>query len=216
MRAKSNFKAEKVEYIPGIGIDLTKYNSVEVDRDLKRSELLLPLDSFVVLSIGELNRNKNHEVVIKAIAKINNTDIHYVICGEGPLNGYLKNLSKNLGIENQVHLLGYRKDIDEICKASDIFVFPSLREGLGMAALEAMACGLPIITSNVHGIVDYSINGENGYNCSPLDINSISNGIEKLCGNTELISKFSKKNEQVIQNFTFEKTSEIIMRIYCL
>lgn len=85
--------------------------------------------------------------------KIVNPDIHYLVCGKGNLDGHLRNLSKELGLEDQVHLLGFRKDIPEICKISDVFAFPSYREGLGMAALEAMACGLPIITSNVHGMV---------------------------------------------------------------
>ena len=124
-RAKSKFKAKRVEYIPGVGLDIDKFKNVVVDKVGKRQELSLPEDAFVILSVGELNKNKNHEVVIRAIAKIKNPDIHYLVCGKGNLDGHLRNLSKELGLEDQVHLLGFRKDIPEICKISDVFAFPS-------------------------------------------------------------------------------------------
>src|SRR5699024_8269918 len=119
----------------------------------------IPVESFLILSVGELNKNKNHETIIRSIAKLSDLNVHYVICGQGPLKNYLRELSIELGIEKRVHLLGYREDIPEICKVSDVFAFPSIREGLGMAALEAMASNLPILTSNVHGINDYSVEG---------------------------------------------------------
>lgn len=213
-RAKEKFKAKRVEYIPGVGLDIDKFKNVVVDKVGKRQELSLPEDAFVVLSVGELNKNKNHEVVIRAIAKIKNPTIHYVICGKGPLESYLNNLAAELGVSKNVHLLGFRGDIPEICKVADVFAFPSLREGLGMAALEAMACGLPIITSNVHGIVDYSIDGETGYNCSPESINCFSNRIEKIFQNDELRYNFSEKSTEIVHVFILDKSLTSISRIY--
>lgn len=169
-RVKSKFKSKKVEYIPGIGIDLKKFNSVELDRDLKRDELGLPKDAFVVLSVGELNKNKNHEVVIRAIAKIDNPDIHYVVCGQGELESYLRKLSKKLGIESQIHLLGFRKDISEICKTSDVFAFPSFREGLSVALMEAMVCELSIICSEIRGNKDLIDDNKGGYLIDPINV----------------------------------------------
>lgn len=213
-RAKSKLKAKKVEYIPGVGIDLEKINLVKVDKDLKRSELGLPKDAFIVLSVGELNKNKNHEVVIRAIAKLNNPDIYYVICGKGQLSKYLANLSKELGIENQVYLLGFRKDITEICKSSDLFVFPSYREGLGIAALEAMSCGLPIITSNVHGIVDYSTDGKTGYICKPTDVDCFSKHIKSLYNDLDKRSEMALNNIEVVKIFEIKGVKNIISNIY--
>lgn len=213
-RAKSKFKAKRVEYIPGVGIDLDKFNAVEIDRALKRSQLGLPEDAFVVLSVGELNKNKNHEVIIKAIGKIDNPKIHYIICGQGQLDGHLRNLSKELGIENQVHLLGFKNDIPEICKCSDLFAFPSYREGLGMAALEAMACGLPLITSNVHGIVDYSIEGENGYNCSPNDIDSFSKYIKTIYTDIDKRNQMAANNIEAVKKFNQLNVLNLMEQIY--
>ena len=213
-RAKSKFKAKRVEYIPGVGIDLEKFNAVEIDRALKRSQLGLPEDAFVVLSVGELNKNKNHEVVIRAIAKIDNPGIHYLVCGQGNLDGYLRNLSKELGIENQVHLLGFKNDIPEICKCSDLFAFPSYREGLGMAALEAMACGLPLITSNVHGIVDYSIDGITGFARNPKDLDGIISSIKVLIGSKQQIQQMGEYNLSEVNKYALENVLKKMGKIY--
>ena len=78
----------------------------------------------MLLSVGELGTRKNHEVVIRALGELKDKDIHYAICGEGVLEDYLKNLCKELGIAENVHFLGYHRDIPEICKAADIYVFP--------------------------------------------------------------------------------------------
>ena len=146
--------------------------------------------------------------------KIKNPDIHYLVCGKGNLDGHLRNLSKELGLEDQVHLLGFRKDIPEICKISDVFAFPSYREGLGMAALEAMACGLPIITSNVHGIVDYSIDGETGYNCSPTDVDSFSKYIKNLYLDIEKRNRMTANNIEAVKKFNQLNVLNLMEQIY--
>jgi Glycosyltransferase len=213
-RAKKSFKAGKVEYIPGVGVDTKKFSEAVVDKSEKRSELGLPQDAFLVLSVGELNKNKNHETVIKAIAKLNNPNVYYVICGQGVLENCLKDLIKELGLEKQVKLLGYRRDIAEICRAADVFAFPSKREGLGLAALEAMAFGLPLVTSNVHGIVDYSINEVTGYNCSPTDVDGFAEAIQKMINNEELKTKMGRSNKKVVKKFDIENTCKIMTNIY--
>ena len=81
-RAKKSFKARRVEYIPGVGLDTKKFTNVIIDKSAKRKELDVPDNAFVVFSVGELNKNKNHEIVIKALAKLNNFKIYYVICGQ--------------------------------------------------------------------------------------------------------------------------------------
>ncbi|OPJ55317.1 glycosyltransferase family 4 protein [Alkalithermobacter paradoxus] len=215
-RAKSKFKAKRVEYIPGVGIDLEKFNTLEVDRDLKRSKLGLPKDAFVILSVGELNKNKNHEVIIRAIAKINNLDIHYVVCGEGQLKRYLRDLSKELGLENQVHLLGFRKDIPEICKISDIFVFPSYREGLSVALMEAMANGLPVVCSKIRGNSDLIEDGKGGYLVEPRDIEGFAKYIKELIENSRLRSEFGEFNLKKIENYSIENVLKEMENIYKL
>lgn len=213
-RAQCKFKAKRVEYIPGIGIDLKKFNTVEVDRDLKCSELDLPKDAFVVLSVGEVNKNKNHEVVIRAIAKIDNPNIHYIVCGQGKLEGHLRSLGKELGLENQVHLLGFRKDIPEIFKISDIFVFPSYREGLSVALMEAMANGLPVVCSNIRGNSDLIEYEKGGYLVEPGDIVGFAKYMKNLIEASRLRSEFGGFNLEKIENYSIENVLKEIEEIY--
>lgn len=215
-RAKSKFKARRVEYIPGVGIDLVKFNTVEVDRALKRSQLGLPEDAFIVLSVGELNKNKNHEVVIRAIAKINNPDIHYVICGQGKLDGYLRKLSKEMGIENQVHILGFRKDIPELCKISDVFAFPSYREGLSVALMEAMANGLPVVCSKIRGNSDLIEDKIGGYLVPPNDLAEVTRAIQHLVNNYEKAVAMGTCNQKNIIDYRLDKVLEKINKILSL
>ena len=113
-RAKRSFKAGRIEYVPGVGVDVEKYGSVVVDRKAKRKELGLAEDDFVLVSTGELNDNKNHKTVIQAVHRLNNPSVKYLICGQGPLKNELLNLVQKLGLEHQIMLLGYRTDIIEI------------------------------------------------------------------------------------------------------
>lgn len=153
-RAINKFFASRVEYVPGIGVDLKKFRDVRVNKNDKRIELGLKEKDKVLLSVGELNKNKNHEVVIKAIKKIDESEIKYLIVGQGKLKNYLKKLVKELGLEKQVLFLGFRSDVAELYKIADIFVFPSKREGLSVALIEALASGLTCVVSAIRGNVD--------------------------------------------------------------
>lgn len=169
-----DFKAKRVHYVPGVGIDLDKFAPPtdvaerQREKDEKRRELMLKPDDFVVLSVGELIKRKNHEVVIQAIAQIKRESeetynrLQYLICGRGVLEQELKQLAKELEVEEHVHFLGYRSDICQICHASDLFVFMSFQEGLPVALMEAMACGLPVVCSAIRGNEDLVSDGENG------------------------------------------------------
>lgn len=213
-RVKHDFKTSSVEYIPGVGLDTKKIRNIVGDNSRKRKEIGINERGFIILSVGELNKNKNHETIIKAVAKLKNNNIYYVICGQGSLECSLRNLSKELGVENQIKLLGYREDIIQICKASDVFAFPSKREGLGMAALEAMASGLPIITSNVHGIIDYSIDGKTGFCNDPMDVDGFARSIEILSKNKDLRIGMGKYNKDYIKKFSLEVTKDRLASIY--
>ena len=171
------FYTKKVKYIPGVGLDTEKIRNIIVDKKKKREELGLIEDNIVLLSVGELSKRKNHIIPIKALAQIkNNKNIFYLIAGVGPLENYLKEECKKLKIENQVKFLGFRKDIYELCKISDIYIFPSLQEGLPVALMEALCCNLPIICSNIRGNNDLVEDGKNGF----LVKNNIDEYIKKI------------------------------------
>ena len=192
-RAKT-FKAKKVAYIPGIGVDTNKFRNVKVDRNKKREELEIPGDSVVLLSIGELIERKNHETALKAVSNLKNKNYVYLICGEGKLDIYLNAQIRKLGIEDKVRFLGFRSDIPEICVAADIFIFPSYQEGLPVSVMEAMSTGLPIICSSIRGNTDLIKNGIGGFLHEPEDVMGLSKCIDELLIDEELRKKMGQVN----------------------
>lgn len=166
--ATEKFKNTSVAYVPGVGIDTEKFANATVDREAKRAEIDVPSDAYLVLSVGELNKNKNHEVVLRALAELGDKSIHYAIAGKGNLDKHLLELAEKLGISDNFHLLGYRTDVAELYKVAGVFVLPSFREGLNVSIMESLAAGLPVICSNIRGNCDMVKDGENGYLADPF------------------------------------------------
>lgn len=184
-----------------------------------RSQLLkksigIPLGAFVILSVGEVNRNKNHRVILEAIHKLADETIYYIICGRGNQKETLENLAKEYGMENRLKMLGYQTNIAEWLSVSDVFAFPSVREGLGLAALEAMAAGLPLITSDSGGIKDYMQNGKTGFCCSYHDTDGFAKAIKKLKEDSALREKIGEENKIAVQKFDIENVKKIMKEIY--
>ena len=103
----------------------------------------------MVLSVGEVNKNKNHKVGIEALAKLRDKNTYYVICGRGPMMEAHKELAQSMGVGDRVIFTGYRTDVADFYKTADLFLFPSFREGLPVAVMEAIAAGLPCIASRI-------------------------------------------------------------------
>lgn len=200
--------------MPGVGIDVNAVRSIKINRADKRKELDIPSDALFLLSVGEINKNKNHQIILNALGLIKENKIHYAIAGRGPEEENLIMLAKKLGLAKNFHLLGYRKDVFELCASADIFCFPSKREGLGVAALEGMAAGLPILTSNVHGINDFSINGETGFKYSPLDAAGFASGIKRLAADSLLRKRMGEHNQEVVKRFSSEQAVLQLQKIY--
>lgn len=210
-RAKT-FNVKRVEYIHGIGINTARLTLGDNKNDI-RAELGIDKDDFLVLSVGELNENKNQKTIIKAIVEIGDEDIHYVLCGKGDQLENLQNLTAELGLEEKVHFLGYRKDVVDICSQADVYVMPSYREGLPVASLEAMYCGLPLVTSNIRGLSDVMEQGKSGYMCRPDDIHGFAEGIRKLKKNTEMRKQMGLRNRETVKPYCIENTKKEILTL---
>jgi len=212
--AKKKMKAKEICHVPGVGIDISRFKDVKVERHVKRREIGVPEDCFLLLSVGELNENKNHQIIIKALAKLKNPDIHYIIAGVGDKKDYLIELAKKLAVSEQVHLLGYRNDIPELNYSADVFCFPSMREGLGLAAIEAMACGLPIIAAENRGTREYVRNGSNGFICRFNDVDGFAEKIQTLYNAPEMAKKFGCSGESCSVTYDMSAVNAIMKRIY--
>lgn len=212
MRAKKHMHAKHTMYIPGVGIDLNKFGKSQIDVKKKRTELNIPTDCTLLLSVGELNENKNHQRVIHALIQLPE-NVHYAIVGIDHLDGYNQKLAEELRVADRVHILGYRKDVSEIYAMSDIFVFPSYREGLSVSLMEAMATGLPCVVSKIRGNSDL-IDENRGELFDPFSTESCLYAIQKVLGGDW--ASYKASNQTFIQNFSLEAVMAKMKEIYLL
>ena len=197
---------KKVFHINGVGVDTEKYKKLKIDREQYRKQLGISADEILILSIGELSIRKNHIVIVDAIAKLKDKDKYvFAICGRSMMgNGTedaIKSAAKEKGVK--VKFLGFRSDIPQIVHCADIGAIPSIREGLGLAGIETLSVGVPMIGSDVQGIKEYIINGETGFLCNPFSSTDFAEAIKKLSDYSyraslkqncmDIVEKFDKK-----------------------
>lgn len=208
--AEKRMKAKKIVYIPGVGIDLSKFRNETINKWDKRSEFRIPADKLWILGVGELSKRKNHEILIRAVAKVE--DVYLTIAGKGELQDELSSLIQELRIESRVSLIGFRKDVSELCEAADVFAFPSYQEGLPVALMEAMASGKPVICSNIRGNTDLIDEGKGGLYFEPDNLEQIVEDIKKikLSDRCEL----GVYNKQKIKSFDLIEVMKQCKKIY--
>lgn len=211
--AQKKFKHTKVVYVPGVGVDTKKFRSNLPKKNNLRQSLEIDNNDILLVSVGELSTRKNHEVVIRALAQIENNSLKYVICGLGSLQDYLEKLVSDLQIESQVFFLGYRSDIADILNISNIYVFPSLQEGLPVALMEAMACGKAVVCSSIRGNTDL-IDEKGGALFDPENSDSCMRAIKDLLNRD--LTEMGKYNRKKVEGFSREKVEDCMRKIYKL
>lgn len=204
--------AKKVEYVPGIGVHTKEFKNVMINRKAKRAEFGFKDIDFVFMSTGQISVRKNHEVIIKALAELNNTNVKYLIAGFGEEEDRLKKLALELGVTNQVVFAGYRNDVKELLHAVDGFAFPSLQEGLPVALMEAMAVGLPIVCSRIRGNEDLICNGVGGFLVDPYNIEGFKKGMELIVNGVS--EEMGATNIEMMKNFDIDTVNKKMRQIY--
>ena len=217
VRARKLFPIKNVHLVHGVGVDIKKIENIEIDRQQKKLELKILNEQIVLLSIGELNDNKNHELVIDCLKDFNNVNFKYLICGDGVLKEKLQAKIKQYDLEDKVELLGYRTDILELLKICDFFIFPSKREGLPVSIMEAMACRVPVIGSKIRGNSDLIQDNINGFLFSLDDrkefIQIITKFLLKEYDEDDL--NFIKENAfKSVQNYSLKNVLDELKKVY--
>lgn len=207
-------KGGKVFKVHGVGISLDDFMDIKVDRSEKRKELGLKDTDIVCISAGDLVARKNYGTSIEALAKVENNNLHYLICGVGPEKENLKRLAEEKGMANKVHFLGFRTDVKELMKISDIFLFTTLQEGMPRSMMEAMACGLPCVASKIRGNVDLLEEGKGGYLRVVNDVTGFSECLKKLANDDLLRKEMSEHNLESIKMYDVKIVKEEIKNIY--
>lgn len=212
--AKKHFRNTQVHHLPGIGIHVDAYAQAQSCEAELRESLGIDESQKLILSVGELNDNKNQRTVIQALTLPQLENVHYLIVGEGSGRAQLAEYAASLNVGDRVHLLGFRRDVAALLHASDVFVFPSYREGLPVAVMEAMAAGVPVVASRIRGNVDLIEDGHNGFLCEPEDAAGFAESIRKLLHDPALAEQFRRNSLEKIRRYDTRIVMDRLRSIY--
>lgn len=174
---------KNVYHINGVGVDIQKYSDVVIDKNEYRKQNGIPNDKLLILSVGELSSRKNHAIIVDALAQLEDKEKYvFGICGRSMAGIGTHEMIQKKADEKGVNVLflGYRNDIPQLVHCADIGAIPSIREGLGLAGIQTLCAGVPLVGSDVQGIREYVIDGKTGFLCNPYDATSFAKAIEKL------------------------------------
>ena len=209
-RAK-RFPAKQVELVEGVGVDIARF-AEPVDRAAVRATLGLSLRDSVVITVGEHIPRKNHEACLRAVAALPGTTL--LLCGVGEQTEMLQALAKELDIADHVLFLGFRADVSTLLGAADVFLFPSLQEGLPVSLMEAMASGLPCVVSRVRGSEDLILPGEGGYLYAPGDVAGLADGLRILLSDPPLREAMGRHNRETVKAYALPQVQEHMAALY--
>lgn len=215
--AKNKFKkCKNVEYVPGIGIDENKFNIKMTDKEKHelRESLGLKDDDFVLIYVARMDKNKNQEFLINVMKTLvkKNENIHLLLVGPDELNGEYQKQAEE--IKNNIHFLGFRKDIPELMNISNISVSSSLREGLPVNIMEAMVVGLPIIATDARGVRDLVKDDINGYVVEKNNLEMFVKYFDIIYNDKEKQEKFINNNHKLINSYYLNNIMEDMKKVY--
>jgi len=216
--AKNKFWCKDVQYVPGVGIDENKFNikmSKKEKTDLRES-LGLKDDDFVMIYPAELSERKRQIWLINTLSNLlkENPDIHLLLPGKDSLNGKCQELTRELGLDIQIHFLGFRKDVPKLMRISNLALSAARQEGLPVNIMEAMYVGLPIVASDCRGNRDLVKDNTNGFLIDLNDSNRYVSSINKIYRDKELVGKFKKYSQKNIENYMLDLIMIDMRKIY--
>lgn len=212
-QAARKFPCSRIEYVPGVGVDLKKFARHQ-PRDVVRAALGIAPDTTFILSVGELIARKNYDVAIDALSALDaRIKFCFCIAGIGDKESELRQHIADKGLEDSIKLLGFRSDIPDLLHAADLFFFPSLQEGLPVAVMEAMACGLPIVCSRIRGNTDLIDEGLGGYLVNATDTAGFTQALTQ-CIHAPFNAEMAAYNREKIKAFSESAVLERMAAIY--
>jgi glycosyltransferase involved in cell wall biosynthesis len=230
--AAKTMHASKVYRIPGVGIDSDYYRlTYDTDRDKARERLNIEPDVFFMISVGELRENKNQMIILKTLARIRKKmaedeakrklkpgtlKIKYGLIGSGRQEDEMREYVEKNDLSDMVCFYGYKSDIRVYLAAADVMVFPSIREGLGMAALEALSTGLPVIASENRGSKEYIIDRRNGLLVSEDSTKAYSKAVLEAMLREQDSNDLSRRENirESVSGFSRSETEKIMRKVY--
>lgn len=216
-RARKNFKTD-VRYVPGVGIDPAKFDApmTKAEKTQLRKSIRLKDSDFILLYPAELNKNKNQTMLISAMERLvaKRPDIHLLLPGKDGLNGYHQQLVNEKGLTNNIHFLGFRRDIPQLLKIADLAVSASRREGLPVNIMEAMYLGVPVVATNCRGNRDLVEDGKTGFIVQIDDVTGFIDKVERLYVGPETRNAFSERSREAIKPYILDRVMYEMSGIY--
>lgn len=204
-------RPDRIEVVPN-GVTPRKGTGSAV-----RRELGLQDDQLLLLAVGSLYPVKGHVHLIEALSLIGSNDnrVRVAIAGQGGEESRLRALADDLGVASAVHFLGFRSDVPELLDAADVFVMPSLSEGMPMAMIEAMLASLPIVSTNVGGIPELLTSPDMGVLVDPSDPKGLAEAIRTLVDDPEEMQRLGRAaRERALAHFTSSTMVERYLELY--
>jgi glycosyltransferase EpsD len=215
---RKKFKAKEIDHVHGVGVDVARFKPIDKYRkeQLKKS-FGYEADDFLLFYAAEFNENKNQSFLIRTMELLKPKLPHakLLLAGDGPLIGECQKFAVKLGVRHMVDFLGQREDIDYLLPMCDMAVASSLREGLPVNIMEAMACGLPVVAIDNRGHRELIQNNKNGWLIRRNDMAQFAVKIRQLAENEEARRKFGEAGRKmVLAQYSTNNVLEELKQIY--
>jgi glycosyltransferase involved in cell wall biosynthesis len=208
--------ADKIYYTPGIGVDLTHYNPSTISLDATntiRQELGLAPQDVLFLCVAEFTKNKRHQDILSALAKLNRSTVHLALAGDGEQRIPMEKLAGELNLQNQVHFLGFRPDISALIRTSVAVLLTSQREGLPRSIMEALCLETPVIGSDIRGTRDLLIEG-----CGILvpvgDTDALASAMNQILEDLPEAGVMGKRGRKKMLDYDVNQIIQLYEKIY--
>jgi glycosyltransferase involved in cell wall biosynthesis len=191
------------------GIELSRYRNSGTGR----KALGLPENAFVFGIVATLRSWKGHADLVDAFSRLDHPDFHLVIAGDGPQRPFLE---ERIAGKGRIHMLGHREDVPQVLEALDCFVLPSYaNEGVPQALLQAMAMGLPLITTRVGAIEEVVSEGVNGVFVPPRDVSALAAAMKSLSQDREKQRRLGQAGRRLAEErFSIERMLDAMERVF--
>lgn len=199
------------------GIDLARFDQMDLPQQTLREELGLPAEAQIVGNVGRLTAGKNHRCLLRAACRIieEMPRTHFVIAGVGDLQEELEQLAAKWQIVDNVHFLGFRKDIPQLLDQFDIFAFPTFAEGLSLAVLESMGARLPVVATRAPGLADAVVDTETGYLVPLDDDQTLAQRVVELLRDEQLRARMGEAGRRRVETvFSREVMVQNMIELY--
>ncbi|MDB9253342.1 glycosyltransferase family 4 protein [Halorubrum ezzemoulense] len=198
----------------------TQYEVIYDGIDIKHFENASPTQlsesdaDLQLLFVGRLENGKGLFDLIEAFNRLEGHNVDLIIAGDGKIKSELKRSVQKKGLEQSVHLLGYREDVPELLAASDVLVLPSYREGTPRVISEALASRTPIISTRIAGIPEQVPHGECGLLIEPGDVDALVDALDRLLSSEGLRQRMSESCRSQVERFSIEREQREIVKLY--